>query len=465
MRAIPPVVLGAMAFLLAGCGDDATSPRVSSFAALRSVLDTDCGACHSHFGASLNLNNTFQTTMDSAALLAAGFINPRDPYQSVLILKPRNVIPHGGGRITSFTSEHERTLGEWIRRQPNLYVYRIEAARITPASAPGLDGAATDPAWSSATAITFPISGGWGDARAVTMRALHDGEYAYFVLQWKDDRASNRREPWVKQSDGTWRVAEAKPRPFDGWPWARNEDSESSPYLYEDKVALMWNTYGASTVAGFDQSGCAVTCHDPARSFGPGKTYFYADENRASKKYTNAQGEVADIWHWKFVRMNQHFKIDDQYVRYWQPNTGDPANGGRASDDGKGGYGANPATNGLPTYRNPATLTAPPFYILDSDKRVVTPQELAALPAGAMLPNMITSGPTGARADVDARGTHDAVAGTWTLEIRRKLITGDTKDVQFDNLAREYVFGVAVFDNAQIEHSYSSSPLRLTFQR
>jgi hypothetical protein len=80
-----------------------------------------------------------------------------------------------------------------------------------------------------------------------------------------------------------------------------------------------------------------------------------------------------------------------------------------------------------------------------------------------MIPNMITSGPTGLRADIDARAVHSG--SMWTLEIRRKLVTGDANDVQFDDLAREYVFGVAVFDNAQIEHSYSLTPLRLAFQK
>jgi hypothetical protein len=49
---------------------------------------------------------------------------------------------------------------------------------------------------------------------------------------------------------------------------------------------------------------------------------------------------------------------------------------------------------------------------------------------------------------------YDAANKTWTLEIRRQLVTADVTDVEFDDLSREYAFGVAVFDNAQIEHSY-----------
>ncbi len=89
--------------------------------------------------------------------------------------------------------------------------------------------------------------------------------------------------------------------------------------------------------------------------------------------------------------------------------------------------------------------------------------ELDALPVGSMLPNMITAGPAGARADVDAHGVYNPANNTWTVEIRRRLVTGDTHDVQFDDLTREYAFGVAVFDNAQIEHSWSGQVYKLQF--
>jgi Ethylbenzene dehydrogenase len=82
-----------------------------------------------------------------------------------------------------------------------------------------------------------------------------------------------------------------------------------------------------------------------------------------------------------------------------------------------------------------------------------------------MLPNMITKGPTSGsdRADIDARGVYNPANSTWTVEIRRPLITGSSNDVQFNDLSREYSFGVAVFDNAQIEHSWSPTVLKLVF--
>ena len=46
----------------------------------------------------------------------------------------------------------------------------------------------------------------------------------------------------------------------------------------------------------------------------------------------------------------------------------------------------------------------------------------------------------------------------------RKLATGSEYDVQFNDLKKEYAFGVAVFDNAQVRHAYTPGVLRLKFE-
>ncbi len=207
-----------------------------------------------------------------------------------------------------------------------------------------------------------------------------------------------------------------------------------------------------------------MTCHSPANGGQPGTTYYYGDENRAAKKYTNSPNEIADLWHWKLVRNNQHAKVDDQHVRYWVPGSGEAAEGGRASDEGTSGYGNNPANpGGYPTYRGPEP-GVPPYYIFDSQKIALTDQEAILFPPGTEIPNMITAGPTGFRADIDGKAIHDPIARRWVMDIRRKLVTGDPNDVQFDDLSREYGFGIVVFDNAQIEHSYMTVVGKLAFE-
>jgi mono/diheme cytochrome c family protein len=457
------LVLGSVA----ACGDNETTAPLPasdvSFATVMASLESACSACH---GAASD--RLFKVTMDSASLVASGFIDPDAPDQSVLLLKARNQIPHGGGSVAGLSDVQLAAIKEWVSAQPGGSANVLTALKVTGApAAPKIDGYASDPVWSVAPSKVFGISGGWADAREVIMKAAYDAEYLYVFVRYMDDKESVRRQPWIKLADGTWRTLAAKPTPEPGATWAQfmgaafNEEADE--YNYEDKFAIIWNTYGATTVAGFDQSGCAVLCHTPSLNYGPGTVYNYSDQNLASKKYTNEPGEIADMWHWKLLRTNQHTKLDDQLVKYWTQGGANPGNAGRGGDVGSEGYVTNAATNGRPTYRGP-TMSSPPYYIMDAQKVALTQAEVDVLPTGAMIPNMITTGPTGTRADVDAKGIWNPADKTWTLEIRRKLNTGDVNDVQFTDLTQKYAFGVAVFDNAQIEHSWQGSVAKLVFK-
>jgi len=453
---------------IAACGDGGPNepPGAATFSQVREVLGIDCQGCHE-----AGSSHVFNLGLDSAQLAQTGVVDPTNPEQSLIILKPTLGVPHGGGLISGFTAEDRQLVESWVALVPASSGRVLTAVKVgagTGNPTPSVDGS-RDAAWYSTVPTRYLIGGGWADAEAVKLEAAYDDTYLYLMVVWGDDKASVRRQPWVKQPDGTWKVLAAKtPKPQDGIQWSdymgsRLKEEDASRFNYEDKFAIMWNTYGSSTVAGFDQSGCSVTCHDPGNGGLPGTTYFYGDENQASKKYTNASHEIADLWHWKLVRMNQHAKMDDQYVQYWVPGSGGEAEGGRASDEGASGYGSNPAgPGGYPTYRGPGAV--PPYYIFDNQKVALTDQEAMAFAPGTEIANMITSGPTGARADVDGKAVYNAVTSQWVLEIRRKLVTGDPNDVQFDDLTREYSFGVAVFDNAQIEHSYMSVAGKLTFQ-
>ena len=453
--------------LLAGCdSESANGPGAgANYVAVKEIVTADCSACHG-----LNSGRFFEVTMDSAELHQSGLVNPADPAQSAIILKPTNAVPHGGGLVASFTPADQTKLTDWIAKlppPPPLVVEAIKVGTGTSLQAPVVDGF-FDPAWDRIARTRLRVTDGWGDADFVTLKAAYDATYLYLLVVWDDDKASIRRQPWVKQGDGSWKVLDAKsPTPTAGTNWADYrgavlDEENSARFNYEDKLAIMWNTYGATTVAGFDQTGCAVTCHDLGRNNGPGTTYNYTNQELGAKKYTNSSSEIADLWHWKLVRNNQHGKADDQYVRYWVRGPTGAADGGRASDAGASGYGNNPDAGGRPQYRGPS-ITVPPYYILDNQKVALTTAELAALAAGTEIANMITSGPTGARADVDAKGIWNT--GNWVVEFRRKLVTGDVNDVQFDDLARAYAFGVSIFDNAQIEHRYTPVVAKLAFKR
>jgi hypothetical protein len=46
----------------------------------------------------------------------------------------------------------------------------------------------------------------------------------------------------------------------------------------------------------------------------------------------------------------------------------------------------------------------------------------------------------------------------------RKLVRGSEYDVQFGDAEKEYAFGVAIFDNAQVRHAYTPGVLKLGFE-
>lgn len=84
-------------------------------------------------------------------------------------------------------------------------------------------------------------------------------------------------------------------------------------------------------------------------------------------------------------------------------------------------------------------------------------------PAGQRIPGYMLSVPDGSRGDVRCRGKWKA--RMWTVELSRKLVTGNVDDVQFSDLLKHYLFAVAVVDNASgAEYSFSGI-LRLQFDK
>lgn len=443
-----------------GNGDDPI------FTNVQAALTAGCASCHA-----AGSGRTFTVGMDSAALLNSGLVNPAAPATSPLLVKPR-AASHGGGIVAAWSTRDSALVAAWIGLLPNVSATTLGAVKTD--FAPVIDGVG-EATWLQATPLTMAIGGGWAAATSVQARALYDDGYLYMYLRWYDNETSYRRQPWIKNADGSWSVTTAKPAPVNGENWqaymARYGGAafnpEAAQFLYEDKLALIWNTYGATTVPGFETAGCAVACHDPTNSNNPGTTYNYTRQDSAAKKYLTVNGQILDMWHWKLVRHNMNAIVDDQFVRYWVPvNDASAGNGGRASDAGNLGYASNPALNGHPRYRSGVGGYLPAIYSWPATENVeISDAEAAGLPVGTLVGNLITSPVTGSRADIAGVAVYNSVLKVWTMEIRRRLVTTDAvNDVQFSDLTRQYRFGVAVFDNAQIEHSYSGVPFSLVFR-
>jgi hypothetical protein len=302
------------------------------------------------------------------------------------------------------------------------------------AAAPALDGS-LDAAWKSAPPLTVKVVGGKnlpGGTTDVTIRSVYAADSVYFMYQYKDATQSFQRSPWQKQADGSWKKLKD----------ANDKGGDNNQY-YEDKFAVLWNI---STPA-FEQRGCMAACHT-----GEGKPY--------GNKYTANPVERLDMWHFKSVRTGSVGQTDDQYVDATRYDAEKNPNAGRKTEPkSSGGYVDNMTEDKKgPKFALKGNKPAPPYWILDTDKQ---PFDDSKYKAGDEVPGIIVAPFTGDRGDVPT--TMVWKDGVWTLVMSRKLVTGSEYDVQFTDLKKEYAFGVAVFDNAQVRHAYSTGVLKLVF--
>ncbi|MCX9009589.1 MAG: ethylbenzene dehydrogenase-related protein [Candidatus Methanoperedens sp.] len=300
--------------------------------------------------------------------------------------------------------------------------------------APVIDGM-PEAVWDEATATTINVAGGANTgSHTVTLKSIYTDDSVYFLATWNDPTQSLRREPWIKQPNGTW-VQLKDPD---------DKGGDNNKY-YEDKFAQIWNINTPS----FENSGCLALCHAGEA----GKPY--------GNKYTPNPGETADLWHMKIVRTNPTGYIDDQYVDSTRYNMTSAPDAGRKSDPGLVPYynnGINASTR-MPNFTSadqPAQVSKI-YWIFDDQKLPFND----TYKASDEIAGIIVRPPAGDRADIKGKAVYQD--GKWTMEYGRKLTTGSQYDVQFSDLKKEYAFGIAVFDNAQVRHSYESGASKLVF--
>jgi hypothetical protein len=326
--------------------------------------------------------------------------------------------------------------------------------------APTVDGEAGDPAWASTAPIivhTWRGANFPSGAVPVTMRAVRDKTYAYFLFEWPDSTRSQKHLPLQKTKAG-WRVLETN--------YATHDENA----YYEDKFAVLLARTPRLAAAGTAHLGSRPLADKPAPAGGRGL------------HYTN-DGSVVDMWHWKSVRTGPIGQVDDNYFGPPGPAPADSSErytgGYRQDTNFHGGFVQNwkkldagvvqplflprdpralhrlgqmdlrPNAGDKGEWWLPATLTVP--YSADLD---------ALFPIGTILPSVIIEGPfEGDRGDVRAVGRW--ANDQWRLEVSRKLDTGSEYDVPIED---GIFLWVAAFDHSQTRHSQHLHPLRLKFQ-
>jgi hypothetical protein len=155
--------------------------------------------------------------------------------------------------------------------------------------------------------------------------------------------------------------------------------------------------------------------------------------------------------------------VDDQYI----DDTHDPSKnedwGRKGNDKTGGGYSNNVGADKKgPAFMNKTPSAENKYWVLDDQKVPF----VDSFKAGDVVGSIVVAPFTGPRGNISAQGRWDN--GKWTLAMKRSLVTSGAnakaQDVQFADLKKTYYFGVAVFDNTQINHAYHDGSYKLMFK-
>jgi hypothetical protein len=354
---------------------------------------------------------------------------------------------------------------DWTTRD-TLVITRVNGA-------PKLDGVLDDDVWAKARPVYVRTQqganlGGTGES-LVEVRAVHDGERAYFAFRWEDPTRSLRRVPVIKRADG-WHFL------------ATRVDLADVSDFYEDKLAIGFSRSPAFGAGESTYLGTKPLDDKPAPIHGMGYHY-------------TAPGNLMDVWQWKASRGGHLGYVDDQYFEAPREPTPAEAAGqaryqaGYWNDPGRVIYSYNyenvppgGAAKPLKLQRLPkdwkATVAAlgkldldPEssdtegarwWMVIDSETVPYSAEVDATIPVGTVLPGvLIGSNYDGDRADL--RGAAQWKDGHWQLETVRALKTGSKFDHDLVP-GRDLYLWVNVFDHTQIRHTRHARPVRIVTQ-
>ena len=379
--------------------------------------------------------------------------------------------------------------------------------------APEIDGRASDYIWQDVYSYEiFTQNGKDGFAPTITMKALYDNWYIYFLVQWEDETKSLDKD--------TWWFGESNPNNFTTinifdttftyyTPADTVYNEEDTTYYTEDTVSVNrkvrdtvqkeWSiideyfmgitetvTYKVDVIIDSNKT-------PPTTEYIPGSisssfdtTIISGDEDGFSifwnDKYANITScsnlchqssmsteanQLLDIWRWGSLQTNAYnlkdFDIeeflgyaDDKYL------TENSFHG----DIGDSSFFPN-SNEFLPAfmdYHNSGNTGFNPYFLHDSLwVTTITFAEGLDWQGTNTLPGYVRHKPTESRDDVRAKGNYEN--GVWTLEIKRSINTDDEFDIQFNpDLETDIEFFISVFDNSHgSDHAVSDNVHKLHF--
>ena len=267
----------------------------------------------------------------------------------------------------------------------------------------------------------------------IRIGSAYDDEYVYFVLQFEDMNhdASVNRNRWVF-SDGRWELSRhTGPNPGAPANQAVNRDDKMAGKEDEDQVFFMFPIVDQQGNFRDASLGCAGYCHpnltlsaDPAKSqIGDG----------VASMHTAVYGDMADLWQWTSTRSRPLNTLLDGYIDY-----GEQSYNGRKLDEGSMPFEDNASMQPFrPRFVHRGDLASGSYQQPGFATASLTREALVPITAemefaeGVSLPFYIGVPATGGRADVETAAQFDAERFTWTVEFRRKRLTGEATDHQF----------------------------------
>jgi len=305
----------------------------------------------------------------------------------------------------------------------------------------------------------------------LTVRAAYDSEFVYFQFRWATATPQAIHTLW--RYDGKQWVAWGGPKP--------DATKKGMPPSYEDRLAVLLDdpdnvpAFDGSK-ATFSQVGCWMSCHtsmramprDVPRSAIEPHPYWGRQGRKVGdiRKYLlisrtardeaggwdkvkpvaelgrlKAGGKFLDLWQWRAARSNGvGYASDDWVLEYRNGDAGRSPFFNRPKpefmyDEKAVGFRAIPETE-LQARMGKSALT--------EGKTAVPLDPSAKFAVGDLLPQYLLREPQGSGADVLASGRY--ADGHWTVELRRKLSTGNPDD-KVMRPGRAYPVGFAVFDD------------------
>ncbi|ROS05498.1 ethylbenzene dehydrogenase [Sinobacterium caligoides] len=308
-----------------------------------------------------------------------------------------------------------------------------------------IDGKADEAIWQQAKSLTVYSHGSRGASTTpITVKALHNGQDAFFLIQWPDTTESLQHLPLEKTAQG-WQVKENGFQHFD------------EQQYYEDKLAMM--------IANNCDFAAAGSAH-----LGP-KPLEDKPQNWSGKGYHYVEKGLVDLWHWKAVRSNNMRLMDDNYIgppdilraglrRYTAGYHPDASESGvyRMNWQWYSPEGITPKRLPIAT-ANSASEQETVMRWYDSRPYQA---ENDQYPVGSILPSVLyTSNQIeGDRANVRAFGVWQD--GQWSLEVFRPLNTGSSHDLAIND---GVCLWLAAFDHVQIAHSRHNRPIRARLEK